>query len=613
MRGWSELVWISCLLLVSCSSPGGSEELSAEVAADVAEDVAADVAADVAVDVAAELVPDAAPPDPVSGEFSILTYNVAGLPDIISKSNPEVFIPQISPLLNAYDLVLVQEDFAYHAELAADAAHPYQTPPMFESPDQVPMGDGLNRFSVFPTGPLHRLQWPGCSGDFDCASDCLATKGFSVARVALAPGVTVDVYNLHGEAGGCPLDVTVRLLGYQRLVEFIATWSVGRPVLVAGDFNLRWTDPEDVPPLELLVNEAGLTESCLALDCGDEHIDKVFFRSSPGLLLEPLTWAVPPEFVDPDGAHLSDHEPIAVRFAWTGIPSGSDGVDEALYPDTVSVVTFNMLHGLSDEDPDAQPFDRLAERLALVEADLAGAADDLVALQEVSLMPAEGYPDVMGAYLGVLDRSTCPACHGLFGAIGGTPPSFDAGDAVGQLTLSRLPQSGPVHSEQVSPLRAVTHLRVDSELGKIDLYNIHIEGSDPEEDGVAEADAVLAFVEDTSRPDHVVVLAGDFNSTPDSAALARFEDAGFTDLGAASGLTCGAQGDSGCTSSTLPLADPGARADQRIDYLLMRGEGPFGPLAADCVPRFGAAVPAGDGLLWPSDHVGLACTLSRSP
>ena len=583
--------------LVACASPGGEGDAAAD---------------------AADLALDAPPPAPVTGEFSILTYNVAGLPDIISKSNPEVFIPQISPLLNGYDLVLVQEDFAYHAELAADAAHPYQTPPLFDTPDQVPMGDGLNRFSVFPMGPLHRLQWPGCSGDFDCASDCLATKGFSFGRVALAPGVTVDVYNLHGEAGGCPADVTVRLLGYTRLVEFIETWSVGRPVLVAGDFNLRWTDPEDVPPLQMLV-DAGLTEACLALDCGDEHIDKVFFRSADALTLEPLTWAVPPEFVDPAGEDLSDHEPVAVRFAWTGYPSGdgsgyppvdgSGGIDEEIYPAALSVVTFNMLHGLSDEDPDAQPFDRLAERLDLVAADLAEAADDLVALQEVSLMAAEGYPAVLDALLGALDRAACPACHGLFGAIGGTPPVFDAGDAVGQLTLARLPQSGPAHNRQVSPLRAVTHLRVDSALGKVDLYNVHLEGSDPQEDGVAEADAVLAFVEETSRPEHVVILAGDFNSTPGAVALARFVDAGFADLGAASGLACGPDDPGGCTASTLPLGEAGDRADARIDYLLLRADS----VDAACAPRFGAPFPVEDGVLWASDHIGLACALTRSP
>jgi hypothetical protein len=41
-------------------------------------------------------------------ELSVLTYNVAGLPAEVSGSDPVANHPQISPLLNGYDLVLVQ-------------------------------------------------------------------------------------------------------------------------------------------------------------------------------------------------------------------------------------------------------------------------------------------------------------------------------------------------------------------------------------------------------------------------------------------------------------------------------------------------------------------------
>src|SRR3954464_1761273 len=48
------------------------------------------------------------------GQFRLLTYNVAGLPQVVSPSTPRQNIPLVSPLLNAYDVVLVQEDFSYH-------------------------------------------------------------------------------------------------------------------------------------------------------------------------------------------------------------------------------------------------------------------------------------------------------------------------------------------------------------------------------------------------------------------------------------------------------------------------------------------------------------------
>lgn len=606
------VLWLAVVLLGACS---GSEDSSKDEVvgdsstAEVAADVSAEVTVDsVAVD-AGDVGQDLAPPSPVEGELSVLTYNVAGLPQGISKSDPERNIPRISPMLNSFDLVLVQEDFAYHEELGLDTSHPFVTQPLFDSPDEIPMGDGLNRFSKFSMGTLHRLQWPGCHGQFDCASDCLATKGFSFARTELAPGITIDVYNLHGEAGGCPEDIAVRLLGYTRLMEFINSYSVGRPVLVAGDFNLHWHDEEDIEPLELMLNGAGLTESCMALDCGAAHIDKILFRSSDTFTFTPLTWSVPPEFINDEGENLSDHEPVAVSFAWSAVPQTEPeaGLDHQILPTSVRVLSFNMLHGLSDEDPDAQPYDLLAKRLPLLEADLTQHQDELVALQEASLMKPDGYPDVMADLLDVLDRQHCPACHALFGPVGGSPPMYDSGDAVGQVTLSRLPQSGPAHNKQVNPFRTVSHLRVESGLGKIDLYNVHVEGADETEDGLTEAQAVLDFVDDTSRDDHIVILAGDFNALPDSGAMSFFQDAGFVDLGAASGLSCTPEENSGCTASTMPLGEQGNRTDERIDYILARTKA---SLIADCTPRLSQPLPVADGVLWPSDHIGLACVLA---
>ena len=62
----------------------------------------------------------------LEGNFSVLSYNVAGLLEGLSQSQPSVFIPMISPLLNNYDLVLAQEDFFYHDDLSSQATHPSQ-------------------------------------------------------------------------------------------------------------------------------------------------------------------------------------------------------------------------------------------------------------------------------------------------------------------------------------------------------------------------------------------------------------------------------------------------------------------------------------------------------
>jgi len=258
-------------------------------------------------------------PEPQSGELTVLTYNVAGLPQGISSSNPEQNIPQISPLLNAFPLVLVQEDFWYHAELTADIEHSNISEPFPADPMRMGIGDGLNRFSETPFAELERQQWYDCNGTVDCSSDCLARKGWSFARHTLAEGVEVDVYNLHMEAGGCPEDIEIRLQATLNLAEAIAERSDGRALVVAGDFNLRATDPEDVMPIANIMEGAGLTDVCLALECGDERIDKVLIRDGESVTLVPEQWWVPEEFVDArSGDPLSDHLPVAATLSWTG-------------------------------------------------------------------------------------------------------------------------------------------------------------------------------------------------------------------------------------------------------------------------------------------------------
>ena len=254
--------------------------------------------------------------EPRSGSIKVLSYNVAGLPQGISGSNPEVNMPLISPLLNNHDLGLVQEDFYYHEELIADAEHPYQSE---RSGDGVnDLGDGLNRFSQSLFGPHTRVKWKACYGQITNGSDCLAPKGFAVAEHELAPGVFVDVYNLHMDAGRDPEDVAARAEQALQLAETLADRSAGKAVIIGGDTNMKAEDEEN---LQGLIDAAGLTDSCRALGCGEElRIDRVLFRSSDDVAFEVQSWALDPLFVDADGVDLSDHEAVAVELTWISPP-----------------------------------------------------------------------------------------------------------------------------------------------------------------------------------------------------------------------------------------------------------------------------------------------------
>lgn len=281
-----------------------------------------------------------------SGELLALSYNVAGLPEGISGSEPSINMPYISPLLNDYDLVLVQEDWltpednpfdleVYHDLLAAEAKHPYQSVPMpcpmgtDPKRPQAMLSDGLNRFSLSPFGEVTRVRWEGCYGGWDTSDggsgDCLAIKGFSVATHELAPGVEVDVYNLHGEAGGTEKDWELSAAGFKQLAEFIKKHSEGRAIILGGDTNLRTTPGHaDKPIWDEFLAATGIVDVCAVVDCGNDagEIDKFAFRSSETLTIEPLSRRFEREkFVRPDDmAPLSDHDALAVRFRWTYRP-----------------------------------------------------------------------------------------------------------------------------------------------------------------------------------------------------------------------------------------------------------------------------------------------------
>ena len=291
------------------------------------------------------------------GTITILTYNVAGLPEGMSSSNPSVNSPLISPKLNDYDLVLLQENFAdpdpdeipegaskallsidlFHDDIVRDATHPYQS-----DPEPLPLGtdtsrpdalinDGLNRLSTSKFGDLTRVRWNDCYGVTDGASDCLSQKGFSVATHTLASGVEVDVYNLHGEAGNTDRDQELQAADFEQLAAFIEDHSAGRAVIVGGDTNLHTeasTDPaahedgrkgEDLGIWKSFLDQAGLVDVCDQTDCGSDagRIDKVAVRSVDGITLTATSRKVPADdFLRDDGEPLSDHEPVVVELGW---------------------------------------------------------------------------------------------------------------------------------------------------------------------------------------------------------------------------------------------------------------------------------------------------------
>lgn len=244
-------------------------------------------------------------------EFSVLTYNVAGLPEGFSASSPSENSERIGASLNDFDVALVQEDFAYHDALTRRLRHPYRRPTVEETAFNE---SGLARFSNLPLLAFRRWSWQACHGTSDAGSDCLTPKGFSLAQHEVSlddTSVVIDVYNLHMDAGDGPGDEAARRAQALQLLEVIASRSRLHPVVVAGDTNVaaHW----DAPLVAL--RSAGFRDACAQLDCPSPGIvDRVLYRGSAFVTLEPLRWRIPAGFEDDEGNPLSDHLPVAVDF-----------------------------------------------------------------------------------------------------------------------------------------------------------------------------------------------------------------------------------------------------------------------------------------------------------
>ncbi|KEQ18800.1 hypothetical protein GZ78_01555 [Endozoicomonas numazuensis] len=257
------------------------------------------------------------------GQFSVVTYNVAGLPSWINDLDTDRFDP-MGEKLNAFDIVLVQEDFWYHDLLTANMDFPYMSPPKINTWGEwlwlYLVNDGLNRFSRFPMSEVKRHPWDSCH-DYNVSggngSDCFARKGFSFASHTLTAEngeeVRLDIYNLHMESSHTDEGNLIRAAQVEILAEEMQKLSGDNAVILVGDFNFS---KGRMPGLyQKLIEATELTDAFTALRKTDKWtVDRIFFRSSKQLKLTPVK-AQTLRFNE-NGMTLSDHSPKMVQFNW---------------------------------------------------------------------------------------------------------------------------------------------------------------------------------------------------------------------------------------------------------------------------------------------------------
>lgn len=270
----------------------------------------------------------------VTGKFNVLTYNIAGLLEPFSSSNPSLNTPFIGQRIRDYDIVQVQEDFNYHASLYANDNHLYRS----ATSGGMGFGDGLNTLSNFPFAEdLVRVKWNDCSGT---DGNCLTPKGFTYTRIRLQEGVYIDLYNCHTNAGDVEAAYDARRKNVLQLVQYIQTNSIGNAVIITGDWNCRYTRNEDNirevvtglpatdPWVQLIRGGVEPTQGANAIVCDSsiltdydcEVVDKIFYRGNKFIRLNALEYKLEDAiFRDSLGNMLSDHRPAFTEFFY-GLP-----------------------------------------------------------------------------------------------------------------------------------------------------------------------------------------------------------------------------------------------------------------------------------------------------
>ncbi|MBI1318596.1 MAG: hypothetical protein GC168_06570 [Candidatus Hydrogenedens sp.] len=261
-------------------------------------------------------------------EFIVATYNVQARPWFDDTGYK---FDGISPKLNPFDLVGIQECFKDHEDLWEGTTHPVRIYDGRLKNWYRSVGSGLSTLSRFPVTEViteHFAQ----SGDFQNKP---ASKGMVLARADLGNGLVLDFYNTHLTAGSKEENKTARPAQVRQLIEFVKRNSPPEHLVIfGGDYNLRAHDldtslPADYPAdlvglnrgqlLTAICKELGFTDASETITGAiPEIVDHILYRSSSTHDLVPLTWQHDTEtFFAPDGRPLSDHEPLIATFRVT--------------------------------------------------------------------------------------------------------------------------------------------------------------------------------------------------------------------------------------------------------------------------------------------------------
>lgn len=301
--------------------------------------------------------------------FTVATMNVDGLPAKVAlwEVNPEGPGTEGTLLISeklaqkGFDIIGVSEDFNHNGSLMEWLNDSYDCGTFRGSIDASASWNAIWGGLTFDTDGLNLLwkkeihaydeswtKWNDYNGKFDSGFDGLIKKGFRYYRVEVEPGMDVDVYIMHMDAEISDKDIEAREKQLSQLRDAILQTNNGRPKIVMGDTNCRYTrdklkeifiDGIEASGLytvkdawvelckrnkyptfgsdALMVDQLGYREG--------EIVDKVLYINPTfGRKLKATSFKVDTDFNKEDGTPISDHYPVVVKFRLEGEAYGVD-------------------------------------------------------------------------------------------------------------------------------------------------------------------------------------------------------------------------------------------------------------------------------------------------
>ncbi|HRT82264.1 MAG TPA: endonuclease/exonuclease/phosphatase family protein, partial [Oscillospiraceae bacterium] len=253
----------------------------------------------------------AAPSHVQEMQLNVLSYNVSGIPVLGDYQGTQRELrgkdraAKIGELINEHsgcDIIGVQEAFTHYDRLSENLSHyPYFT----NYSGRVPHGDGLGIFSKFPIYNVKHTKWDLSYGVLSGSSDKLAQKGFLYSLVELAPGVYIDFYVLHADAGKDSKSVEARADNFRQLAEAIQNTPGNRAVIALGDYNFEFQRNFEDDLYTNLIEATGLKDAWIELHNGGRYnyddgfewnpsvfdsLDRVLYKSGEGVKIEAKTY-----------------------------------------------------------------------------------------------------------------------------------------------------------------------------------------------------------------------------------------------------------------------------------------------------------------------------------